>query len=1097
MRPELADAALAALLHDSVSAGMAVIDAELRYVRVNDALAAMNGRPAAAHLGRRVHDVLPPGGGDAVEPLLREVLRSGVPVLDLEVRLDTPDGAGRRFRASYYPVREESGAAIGIAALVAEGPMPDETLRAAAERLRLVAESGIVGLFFWNADGAITEANDAFLAMLGYTRADVAAGRLDWRHLTPPEYAASDEAYVREMLARGSHGQYPKAYVAKDGRHVPVVVTSALLEGSPDRGVCICLDDTARRAAEARLTRVLVQTPAAVAVLLGPDHVVQSTNEMFLRLLGRRDYVGRPARESAPELVEQGFLARMDAVYRTGVSFEGREVPLLWDRDGDGTIHEGYFDFVYQPLVDASGAPEGILVFAVEVTAQVRARREVERAAANARRLQRLTARLNEAGTPTQVARLILAGGLEAVGADAGSLALVTSDASGRAERLDVVGTTGFDPALGERYRSFAVQPGRPLSDAVLERRTILVESSEAWRASWSDVPDELSAHGFAAFAAVPVAVGERVLAALAFGFREPQPFDEGVRTFLATLAEQCALALERARLHEAELRHAETRAAILQTIEDAFAVLDGELRFTFVNARAEALLRRSAAELLGQRLADLWPEGMDSPIAQAMRQVLETRRGTQVEALSHVTGTWIEARIYPGPEGISLVFQDVSARKRAQDAAAFLVEASRLLAHTLDYQETLRAVADAAVPRLGDWCAITLIENPAARAWPPTTQRVAVAHADPAMLALGETLATRYPTDWTAERGMAAVLRDGTPIFLPVVEDALLVASARDEEHLRLLRALHFSSLIVVPLVARGLTLGALTVCMTESGRRYDEADLALVQDLGQRAATAVDNARLYREAERARAEAEAANRAKSEFLAVMSHELRTPLNAIGGYAELLEMGLRGPVTAQQREDLTRIQKSQQHLLGLINEVLNYARLETGSVRYDVAEVAVAGVLAAVESLVQPQVRAKGLTLSLAACPPSLAVRGDAEKLRQVLLNLLSNAVKFTDAGGRIRIACEPPAADAAPDTPDALVRIAVHDTGVGIAADQLQAIFEPFVQVGRALNNPGEGTGLGLAISRDLARGMGGDLTAESTPGVGSTFTLTLPRA
>src|SRR5687767_14297498 len=155
--------------------------------------------------------------------------------------------------------------------------------------------------------------------------------------------------------------------------------------------------------------------------------------------------------------------------------------------------------------------------------------------------------------------------------------------------------------------------------------------------------------------------------------------------------------------------------------------------------------------------------------------------------------------------------------------------------------------------------------------------------------------------------------------------------------------------------------------------------------------------------EAEAARAEADAANRAKSEFLAVMSHELRTPLNAIGGYAELMEMGIRGPLTEQQREDLRRIQRSQQHLLGLINEVLNYARLETGAVHYDLADVCARDALAEAEGLVAPQVRAKGLTLTAGACAPEIAVRADPEKLRQVLVNLLSNAVKFTDAGGRI----------------------------------------------------------------------------------------------
>jgi PAS domain S-box-containing protein len=196
--------------------------------------------------------------------------------------------------------------------------------------------------------------------------------------------------------------------------------------------------------------------------------------------------------------------------------------------------------------------------------------------------------------------------------------------------------------------------------------------------------------------------------------------------------------------------------------------------------------------------------------------------------------------------------------------------------------------------------------------------------------------------------------------------------------------------------------------------------------------------------QAERAaRAAAEEASRVKSEFLAVMSHELRTPLNAIGGYAELIELGIRGPVTEAQRDDLRRIQQSQKHLLGLINEVLNYARVEGGALSYD---------------------------------------------LEQVLLNLLSNAVKFTPPGGQIELEC---------GEVDGRVALCVRDTGIGIAPEKLESVFEPFVQIGRTLNAPAEGTGLGLAISRDLARGMGGDLVAESEEGTGSVFTLTLPRA
>jgi signal transduction histidine kinase len=236
----------------------------------------------------------------------------------------------------------------------------------------------------------------------------------------------------------------------------------------------------------------------------------------------------------------------------------------------------------------------------------------------------------------------------------------------------------------------------------------------------------------------------------------------------------------------------------------------------------------------------------------------------------------------------------------------------------------------------------------------------------------------------------------------------------------------------------------------------------------------------------EEARAEADAANRAKGEFLSVMSHELRTPLNAIGGYTELIEMGIRGPVTPAQRTDLERIRLSQKHLLGLVNEVLNYTKLETGTVEYDIQDVPVREALVAAETLVAPQAGAKGLELITGETERFLSVRADADKLRQILVNLLSNAVKFTHRGGRIHLGCE---------RAGECICFSVRDTGVGIPADKVAAVFEPFVQVRSDLTRTEEGTGLGLAISRQLARGMGGNLVVESTPGAGSVFTLKLP--
>ena len=238
----------------------------------------------------------------------------------------------------------------------------------------------------------------------------------------------------------------------------------------------------------------------------------------------------------------------------------------------------------------------------------------------------------------------------------------------------------------------------------------------------------------------------------------------------------------------------------------------------------------------------------------------------------------------------------------------------------------------------------------------------------------------------------------------------------------------------------------------------------------------------------EQARNVAEEANQAKSQFLAVMSHELRTPLNAIGGYAQLIDLGVHGPVTDGQREALDRIVRSQRHLLSLINEVLNLARIESGHVEYATEDFALVEAVAAVMPMVEPQIAAAGLTSS-SSVASDIVARADREKTQQILINLLTNALKFTPAGGRITVT-------AGRDGEDHVV-VEITDSGIGIPADKLESVFAPFVQVDVGHTRKREGSGLGLAISRDLARGMGGDLRARSELGRGSTFSLILPRA
>jgi PAS domain S-box-containing protein len=246
---------------------------------------------------------------------------------------------------------------------------------------------------------------------------------------------------------------------------------------------------------------------------------------------------------------------------------------------------------------------------------------------------------------------------------------------------------------------------------------------------------------------------------------------------------------------------------------------------------------------------------------------------------------------------------------------------------------------------------------------------------------------------------------------------------------------------------------------------------------------------------------EAESANRAKTEFLANMSHELRTPINAIIGYSELLEMGITGPITPAQRAQLGRVRASSQHLLGLIEEILDLSKIEAGRFRVERVAAPVVETVDAALALVTPQAAEKGLHLAL-DCDPGADTwfMGDPDRVRQILVNLLSNAVKFTAGGGRASIHCNvshAPADDAQLAGAGPWVRLQVEDTGMGIAPDQVEAIFQPFVQADMGRTRAHGGTGLGLTISRQLARLMEGDLTVRTAPGEGSCFTLWLPAA
>jgi len=355
------------------------------------------------------------------------------------------------------------------------------------------------------------------------------------------------------------------------------------------------------------------------------------------------------------------------------------------------------------------------------------------------------------------------------------------------------------------------------------------------------------------------------------------------------------------------------------------------------------------------------------------------------------------------------------------------------------------------------------------------------------------------------AAEGIHFVAADGTILWANEAE-LELVGCARDAYVGRSIVEFHADAAVIADIFARlgrGETLhnyearlrradGTIRHVLINSNCLWRDGELQYTRCFT-RDVTALHSATAEREALLARAEAlrreaEAASQAKSEFLATMSHELRTPLNAIGGHVQLMELGIHGPVTDAQRDALERVQRSQRHLLSLVNDVLNLARVESGRVEYRLEPLALAPLLEEMRAMVEPLLSAGALACEISAAATAPVARGDREKVQQIVLNLLTNAIKFTPPGGRIALATE---------ARDGAAWLRVRDTGVGIPAHRLESVFEPFVQIGARPYAPQEGVGLGLAISRTLARGMGGDLTAESALGAGTCFTLRLPGA
>ena len=558
--------------------------------------------------------------------------------------------------------------------------------------------------------------------------------------------------------------------------------------------------------------------------------------------------------------------------------------------------------------------------------------------------------------------------------------------------------------------------------------------------------------------------------------------------------------ALDRERLARVEAERAQSLwTTTLRSIGDAVIATDIDGRVTFMNPIAEALTGWPLDEARGRALPEVFPivneetrRSVPNPVEKVLREgaivglanhtVLLRRDGTDVP----IDDT--AAPILDGAGslfGVVLIFRDVTEEKRVAIRREYLSRAAEALTTTLDYREALATIVQLAVPRLADWCSVSILE-PGATA--PT--QIAVAHADPAKVAFARELGARYAPDPHAAHGVPNVIRTGRSELHPRIPQEMLEAAAVDEEHLRLIQQLALRSAMVVPLQGRDRTFGALTFVYAESGRTYGEQDLLFAEELAHRAALVIERRRLeddraaLLEAERhARQQAEIANRTKDEFLATASHELRNPLQAILGWTRLL---LQREVPPELEKPLRTIERNARAQARLIEDVLDVSRIISGKLRLDLGQASVVHAIADAIEAARPAAEAKGITL-LSHVESGAEVYADQVRLQQIVSNLVSNAVKFTQKGGKISIAAER-------EGPH--LRLSVRDTGEGIDPALLTAIFEPFRQGDASSTRRHGGLGLGLAIVRQLVLAHGGRVRAESEgKGHGSNFIVELP--
>ena len=527
---------------------------------------------------------------------------------------------------------------------------------------------------------------------------------------------------------------------------------------------------------------------------------------------------------------------------------------------------------------------------------------------------------------------------------------------------------------------------------------------------------------------------------------------------------------------------------AIVESSDDAIVSKDLNGFVTTWNRAAELMFGWTAGEMIGRSIRTIIPPDRQSEEDEVLASVRSGRKVDHFETIRMTkSGDLIPISLTVSPVyaadgtliGASKVARDIRERRRLEAVGALkerrdalLAQVTAALTQSLDYEQTLRSIAQAAVPQIADWCAVDVVVEDG------SVVRAAVAHVDPAMVPAMERVHAEF-SEAGSTSSPERVISDARAAIMPAITDQMLqTAAGEDNAALLFLRSIGFSAYMCVPMSIRGRAVGAMTFTSTVSGRRYDEDDLRLAQEVATRAAFAFENARAYEQVRQA-------NRLKDEFLATLSHEMRTPLNAVLGYVRMIRTRVIAPERLEQALEV--VERNASALTQIVEDVLDVSRIVSGKARVELRPISAARVIEDAIATVLPAADAKGVALKADVAACSRFVAADPDRLQQVVWNVLNNAVKFTPAGGEVQVHL---------GERDSMVEIVVSDTGIGISPEFLPHIFERFRQAEGGTTREHGGLGLGLAIARHLVEMHGGLIQASSEgPGKGATFRIQLP--